>query len=473
MMRRFAARALIALLTIVVFIAFQSMFWSASIPAWAFVVVFTILALSYFRPEIGLLVVAALAPLGGVWESLLMPRGVRGAEAVVLAFLAGALLRGWTLHRFRSVPSSRLQGWAIVFTCIVAASVVRQLLSPAIEKPALANEFFQAYLMSPAYQWVYFAMLLVEGIALLVYAAHVCRNRPGTAAQLVRMLVISGTAAAAFNAWFFVQELLETGDAGQRFTEFLLTRRWSAHVRDINAAGSFFGMTMIMAVGLALREGRYRAVWAAAALLLGAALWMTTSRTAIAAVLLVAVAYAMKFLNIRSMNTARSAAAAASAVAVCAIFAAPYVMARASTSQAVGIRWMFLETTGRMLRAHPLMGVGVGQYAPASERFAPPELRAIYARENAHNNFAQVAGELGLPGLAAFVMLIVAALHGAWQAPARSSRLTAVVAGVAVFILTWLGGHPLLVPAVAYPFWLALGMVAGSSSDIISRETDA
>jgi O-antigen ligase len=181
----------------------------------------------------------------------------------------------------------------------------------------------------------------------------------------------------------------------------------------------------------------------------------------------------MKLVNIRSLNTARAAAAAASAVAVCAIFAAPYVLARASTSQAVGIRWMFLETTSRMLRAHPLIGVGVGQYAPASERFSPPELRAIYARENAHNNFAQIAGELGLPGLVAFVMLLASAFRGVRRASRRSSRLTTVAAGVAAFVLTWLGGHPLLVPAVAYPFWLALGIVAGSSSEIISGETDA
>jgi hypothetical protein len=43
-----------------------------------------------------------------------------------------------------------------------------------------------------------------------------------------------------------------------------------------------------------------------------------------------------------------------------------------------------------------------------------------------------------------------------------------MLAGVAAFIVSWLGGHPLLVPEVAYPFWLALGIVAGAASDIIS-----
>jgi hypothetical protein len=34
---------------------------------------------------------------------------------------------------------------------------------------------------------------------------------------------------------------------------------------------------------------------------------------------------------------------------------------------------------------------------------------------------------------------------------------------VTAFILTWFGGHPLLVPPVAYPFWMLLAVVAAAS----------
>ena len=37
----------------------------------------------------------------------------------------------------------------------------------------------------------------------------------------------------------------------------------------------------------------------------------------------------------------------------------------------------------------------------------------------------------------------------------------ALIAGLAAFILTWLGGHPLLVGEVAFPFWIVLGVAAG------------
>ena len=70
-----------------------------------------------------------------------------------------------------------------------------------------------------------------------------------------------------------------------------------------------------------------------------------------------------------------------------------------------------------MVEAHPLFGVGIGQYARWSGQFSSPELLAIYVSENAHNNFAQVAGELGLAGLTAFVALLIVCLR-----PARSTH---------------------------------------------------
>ena len=44
-----------------------------------------------------------------------------------------------------------------------------------------------------------------------------------------------------------------------------------------------------------------------------------------------------------------------------------------------------------------------------------------------------------------------------------------LIAGLAAFILTWLGGHPLLIAEVAYPFWIALGLAAASAAGV-SRE---
>ena len=80
---------------------------------------------------------------------------------------------------------------------------------------------------------------------------------------------------------------------------------------------------------------------------------------------------------------------------------------------------------------------------------------------DAHNYFVQVAAELGLLGLACFLWLVAVPLTHAIRTVRRGPgdpRLTAILAGILAFIVTWWGGHPLLVGVVAYPFWLALGL---------------
>ncbi len=114
-----AVRALIALFTFVVFLLVQSVFWSTAISMVMAVATIVLIAVAYFRPHNALLVLAAIAPLGGVWSPLVGVR-MRGAEALVLAFFAGALLRGWTLHPFRNIAFGRLQTAALLLGTIVA-----------------------------------------------------------------------------------------------------------------------------------------------------------------------------------------------------------------------------------------------------------------------------------------------------------------------------------------------------------------
>ena len=83
-----------------------------------------------------------------------------------------------------------------------------------------------------------------------------------------------------------------------------------------------------------------------------------------------------------------------------------------------------------------------------------------YQRENAHNNFAQIAGELGLVGLLSFLAVLVMSLWRGDRNVVHTMLVMPVLLGLSAFILTWLGGHPLLVAEVAYPFWITLGVAA-------------
>jgi hypothetical protein len=127
----------------------------------------------------------------------------------------------------------------------------------------------------------------------------------------------------------------------------------------------------------------------------------------------------------------------------------------------------FVKTTWRMLQDHPLWGVGAGAYLRSSPRYSSRTLRAIYPAENAHNNFLQIAGELGPVALGAFVLLALAPVAGVARAMRSDGADDAAVAlwgGWLAFLVTCTSGHPLLIPEVAVLAFSCLGALAGAEA---------
>jgi hypothetical protein len=461
--------ASLALFTGVVLLLIQSAFWSNRVSAWMQLVIFATALLSYFRPHYGLLAIAALAPLGQVGSRTLDSQ-MRGAEALVLAFLAGALVRGWTLREFRTFPSTRLHVVTLIFGFVIAASCVEQLWFSQLQGDFAWTYAQQAlrhasrtYLTSRGgFDMMYRAMLLLEGLALLLFTARYARQHPQFSERLVTAIVSGAAATGILTVWYVAAELLETGAARSRFLEFFAANRWTVHIGDVNAAGSYFAMGMFIALGMAARKSPYRMAWIAATLLLAATTFMTHSRTALAAVLLTSACLAAaatlgRIIGVKKTIAITAVGSAAIAVALWHYLGPEYFGAGAQN--AIATRRLFLGTTWRMLLAEPLFGIGIGQYFLWSREFATLEMFNYYTRENAHNNFAQVAGELGATGLAGFLAVLALSL---WpRRPEHHHDLfIPVLLGLATFMVTWLGGHPLLVPDAAYPFWITLGIAA-------------
>jgi hypothetical protein len=492
-MNRLVAQSLLATLTAAVLVLGQSVFWSDAASFWMKTIVVLIAVISFFRPENGLLVLAALTPFGGLIRGLL-GSPVRGAEAMVLAFLAGALMHGWTLGEFRSIRWTSIKWSAALFAAVVATSCIEQLWFSQVQTDYASgylSDFAvyvrEGYLTSfRGFGVVFSAMLFIECLALLLYGIHFCRTRPGVAQRLIRMIVIGAAGGAIASIAFATSEIMQMGEPAERFFILLIDQRWSAQVGDINAAGSFFAMTAVIAAGMAFRATPYRVAWMATSLLLMFALAMTRSRTALIAIWIVGAALLVRACIVRRSAT-RWVALAALLIAIALPLVALQYLRDTPLDRnallAVNIRWWFLETTWGMLQWQPLFGVGIGRYFLWSSTFSPPELRAYYFRENAHNNFAQVAGELGIVGLAAFGLVLVVclfrrrkspepearspesearSLESGVQSPGSSPIVAPVLAGLAVFIVSWLGGHPLLVAEMAYPFWMTLAIVAGA-----------
>ncbi len=127
----------------------------------------------------------------------------------------------------------------------------------------------------------------------------------------------------------------------------------------------------------------------------------------------------------------------------------------------IGGRLAALSVTTRMVRDHPILGTGVGANMTEFRRLLDteyPEYKpAIYWYQHLHNQYAQVATELGLVGLLALAWVIREVL--------RSPQGSRTLARTAVFLTVVYGfgfiGEPYLrkqIPLVA--FALVAGVIA-------------
>ena len=440
-------------------------------------VVFAVLIVTVWRPADGLAVVAGLAPLAG----LLVPIGrvppIRLAEAFVLAFLCGWLVRSALGARRHVSPALWLP--AALFAVVILASCAVELaaLQMATDYPGpfiqRAWTFLHRVFLLPSgdFPSLTAAALLLEGVGLLAATWTLAVEDRDLPRRLLTVTVAAGLAVAALNIAKLSIEIAGGGLTGPL--------RISAHVPDFNAAGSYLVMILPMALALAVAKG-WRSLMVAVTALVGAAIWLTGSRAAVAAgggVIMAAVVW----LTLRHRLVA-SRKLAVAVVAVAIVFiglmaVAPRIVVReVSASRALDVRVEFLATSVRMMATRPLFGIGIGRYYPSSGAFMSPRLRAIYALENAHNNVLQIGAELGLVGLTLFVWLLAAVFAGLWKELRRrfdDPVPAAVCGGLGGFLITSLTGHPLLVPEVAYPFWVTLGIGAAIAAVDESRSTAA
>jgi putative inorganic carbon (hco3(-)) transporter len=116
------------------------------------------------------------------------------------------------------------------------------------------------------------------------------------------------------------------------------------------------------------------------------------------------------------------------------------------------------RTAERMTYANPILGVGAGAFIPSYERYAPGDAGPARA---AHNSFAMIAAELGLPALAVFGVALLGGLAALGRAAKREKPRAAALArglqigifGFIVYSLT--GGY-----AFTWPLYFLLGIAA-------------
>jgi O-antigen ligase len=425
--------------------------------------------LAIVRPADALVVLALVVPFGSATVAWLDAPPVRFTEALALAAISGGFLASLR-HKSESPPSEPGAASLLMFGLVVFASLAVVLgareigvSSPRLELRNLLLFLTHDYLVGPAPEFagVSDAALLVEGLALMWLARRYGRLR---SAMVLGVLVVSALASV----WMSVtQALASDAAAAAGMLSGLLRARVSGPVSDVNAIGSFFAMTACgaFAVAVARQTPKTLSVFAAAAAaaLLGG-VWLSGSRMALVAAIagaaLVAVLVRMTVGRYRRWTILALAAGAALVLIALTVGLDPRPAASRTAAQSFSRRADFMITGLRMIASAPIFGVGVGRYFEKSGSFMPESIYWFYFHENAHNNFLQIGGELGLLGLGVFLWLLAGA--GATVGRALRARPDdAVLAGAAVgtgaFVATWLTSHPLLVPEVAYAFWLAAG----------------
>jgi O-antigen ligase len=485
------------------------------------------------RPDIGMMIVVAATPVAWYLASQFWSWTVAWPEAVVCAVLTGVSLNAVAARdRGRRLPLG-VSAPAVLFGALVVASLIASLGVKALRlgpgfTDALVVQLTRTYFSDlRSFPGLHAGMLLLEGVLLFAAAARIAAGRAGDDRFLRRMAAAaaaSATLAAALN----VARLLQKAWRGESFLasliELSVKERWNVHYSDFNAAGSYFVMALLLAAALAVaaRGGR-RLSWMSSAAVIAIGLWLTSSRVAVLAgglatgiVLLIG---EISRGRARAMRAIAVAAAGLLLLVVAAI-ALPQRGNQTSSLLAADVRVGLLQTGARMIASRPVFGIGLGEFSQRSAEFSSPELiakfPAVGLHENAHNNFVQVAAELGVAAGVLFAWLIGAALVAIARravttmdtdprdprdprpddprfprvprpddprvprvprpndpsdprvprpSDPRVPRLLTLAALVA-FALTCLGGHPLLVKEPGYVFWTLLGAAAGSAASL-------
>ncbi len=132
----------------------------------------------------------------------------------------------------------------------------------------------------------------------------------------------------------------------------------------------------------------------------------------------------------------------------------------------IGGRLAATVVAARIVREHPFLGAGVGGNIPLFRHYLDTEFQdfkpAIYWYRHFHNQYAQIASELGVAGLASLGWIFWVLVRG----PYRSRGLGAAASVVAAVYLVAFLGEPFLhkqIPLIT--FALVTGLISGAQLD--------
>lgn len=435
-------------------------------------------ALAIVRPAAALLVSIALVGFSSILANLAGVPLLRTSEVLIVATLAGAFARAAAPGTsWRRALTESISVPVVLFATVVYASAfvwqrVQQFETGYASDywVALTQFVSRDYFVRPG---DFFTLLpvaaLLECLALYVVVAAACRVDHTFFQRALHMLVLGGSGLAIMSGVRLAEIHLRNPGA---ITELRAAGalRISPQIPDVIAAGSYFALCWVIATGLAIQTSTRRWLWIASGVPLLAALYLTGSRSVIAAALVGLVVLLVMALRDRRWAAIRLWPYAA-AIVVAMVVSYPFLTGRDVAGelarQSLVIRAELFKTGLRVIATHPVFGVGIDRFYLVATGLASPELNLLWpGRKNPHNDLLRIGGELGLVGAGLFVWILGAAFGRAVTAlrAERDIRLAALGAGLIAFLVTTLGSNPLVIREVSYVFWAGLALLAGHAA---------
>jgi O-antigen ligase len=446
------------------------------------VLVAIVLVATALRPIVGLSALILILPL-----SIMVEQGLRGAilagdvvDVLVLSFACAGSLS--ILARGRETLGRLGPVAAVLVIAIVTSAISELRLIQAITPgnpvlPVILHHLTRDY-WTDVREW---AVLQHTWRWLAWIVTALCVERVATASERAsRTMLNVWIAAGAAGSILVLMRVIEiVSSRGGSLTRTLvdLSRylRLSVLQPDVNAAGSYLLLFLLPVLFVVFRRGGGWLLGVVLPVLL-LAFGLARSRAAVGAGIVVLCLAGLTHQWHRAGGAAgrairRRALAAVVVVALgmAAVAATLYGTAasNAAVEDAMRVRLDLAEVGVEALKRAPVFGVGPGDYINSTRRFITPDMTVLRAMaphgENAHNNFLQIAVELGVPACLVFLWLVVRAigpgLAGRRAGPAGASEGLAL--GIVAFLLSAMLGHPLLVPLVGSAFFVALGLSAG------------
>lgn len=240
---------------------------------------------------------------------------------------------------------------------------------------------------------------------------------------------------------------------------------------------ALMGCAVAAAVTIARRTGPLRVVAIVALALCLAGAFFTLTRSIWLATLL---GTAAVVLLERRLHRAALIGAAIGLVALAAAMAVPSisdaVLERAETSRSVYDRLNANEAAVRVVQARPLSGVGFGRFHVVESDWVwqSPTYPITTMGIDVHNVFLGYAAELGLPGLALWLVVVLFALDAVAGGP-RSPQLRVYRLAALAYAIAWLTVAMLVPIKYAFPtslLWVLLGIVASGARLGVSTRTE-